>query len=71
MILYKDTASRLTAKGASVFFLHFMMWSFKISGYIEPEPIIPKPPALLTALANFQTNTPYHSCLYYRIFYIE
>ena len=42
----------LTPKGLSVAFLHFWMCSLKTSGYIDPAPINPKPPALLTALAN-------------------
>ena len=43
---------RFTAKGLSVASLHFKICSRKISGYIDPAPIIPKPPALLTADAN-------------------
>ena len=45
---------KLTAKGLSVAFLHLIMCSLRTSGYIDPEPIIPNPPALLTALASCQ-----------------
>ena len=42
----------LTPNGLLVAFLHFCMCSRKTSGYIDPAPINPNPPALLTALAN-------------------
>src|SRR5690606_4311982 len=42
----------LTPKGLSVTFLHFWMCSRNTSGYIDPAPIKPNPPALLTAAAN-------------------
>ena len=41
-----------TPKGFVVAFLHFCMCSLSTSGYMEPAPISPNPPALLTALAN-------------------
>ena len=47
-----DPVGTLTPNGLSVAFLHFWICSRKTSGYIEPAPINPKPPALLTALAN-------------------
>lgn len=43
---------KLTANGLSVAALHFTMCSSKISGYIDPEPIMPNPPALDTADAS-------------------
>ncbi len=43
---------KLTAKGLSVAFLHFVICWFKISGYIDPDPIMPSPPALETAEAS-------------------
>jgi hypothetical protein len=44
------------------------MCSRSTSGYIDPAPINPKPPALLTALAY--VHNPNHSCLD-GIFYIK
>ena len=41
-----------TSNGLLVACLHLMTCSSKISGYIDPEPIIPSPPALETAAAN-------------------
>ena len=43
-----------TPKGLSVAARHLRICSRKTSGYIEPEPISPRPPALLTAEASFQ-----------------
>jgi hypothetical protein len=44
----------LTPNGFVVANLHLRIWSRRTSGYIEPAPISPKPPALLTAAANSQ-----------------
>ena len=44
----------LTAKLCLVFNRHFLICSLKTSGRIDPDPIIPKPPELLTAEANRQ-----------------
>ena len=46
-----------TAKGLSVAFLHRNICSLNISGYMLPLPIVPKPPALLTADAKRQPLT--------------
>jgi hypothetical protein len=43
-----------TPKGLSVAFLHLLICSLSVSGCIDPAPINPKPPALLTAEASFQ-----------------
>ena len=43
-----------TPKGLSVAALHFCMCSRKVSGCMEPAPISPSPPALLTAEASRQ-----------------
>src|SRR6266496_4987331 len=43
-----------TPKERLVADLHLSICSFKTSGYIDPLPINPKAPALLTALANLQ-----------------
>ena len=43
-----------TPKGLSVAALHFRMCSRSTSGYMEPEPIRPNPPALLTVEASSQ-----------------
>ncbi len=40
--------------GFDVAALHLRMWSRRMSGYIEADPIKPSAPALLTALANSQ-----------------
>ena len=45
---------RFTANGKLVAFLHFKICSFSVSGYIDPDPIIPNPPELLTELASLQ-----------------
>src|SRR5438067_12162137 len=43
-----------TPKERLVADLHLCICSFKTSGYIDPLPINPNPPALLTALAKRQ-----------------
>src|SRR5207248_11036739 len=43
-----------TPKERLVADLHLCICSFKTSGYIDPLPINPNPPALLTALASRQ-----------------
>jgi hypothetical protein len=43
-----------TPNGLSVAALHLAICSRKTSGYIDPAPNKPKPPALLTAEANSQ-----------------
>ena len=43
---------RLTAKGLLVAALHWIICCSRISGYMDPEPIIPNPPAFETADAN-------------------
>ena len=43
-----------TPNGFVVAALHLVICSCNTSGYIDPAPIIPRPPALLTALASFQ-----------------
>ena len=43
-----------TPNGFKVAALHFVICSCNTSGYMDPAPIIPRPPALLTALASFQ-----------------
>ena len=45
---------KLTAKGLFVADLLFAICSSKTCGYIDPEPIIPNPPAFETADANSQ-----------------
>ena len=45
---------RFTAKGFVVAALQLIICCSSISGYIEPEPIIPNPPALETADASSQ-----------------
>ena len=45
---------KFTAKGLLVAALHFKTCSSKTSGYIDPDPIIPSPPAFETAEANSQ-----------------
>ena len=46
-----------TPNGLSVAAKHFCMCSFNNSGFIEPEPISPKPPLFETADASFQPDT--------------
>ena len=43
-----------TPNGRSVAFLHFWICSRSTSGYIDPAPKSPRPPALQTALASLQ-----------------
>ena len=43
-----------TAKGRSVAPRHLRICTRSVSGYIEPEPITPRPPALDTADASSQ-----------------
>ena len=45
---------RLTANGLFIAFLHLTMCFSKTSGYMDPDPIIPSPPAFETAEANRQ-----------------
>gem|GEM_PF-4465968 len=43
-----------TANGREVAALHLRTCSNRTSGYMDPEPMTPKPPALLTAAAKRQ-----------------
>ncbi len=46
-----------TPNGLSVAAKHFCMCSFNNPGFMEPEPISPKPPLFETADASFQPDT--------------
>ena len=52
--MFGYSKGKLTPKGRVVAILHFLIWSLKTSGYIDPEPINPRPPLLLTALTKRQ-----------------